>query len=229
MTRFYVAVITDGSKTVRNLLAPYLTSNKDRIEFFDFTDQMIDEYEKGKRDFIFNEKDGKLLKWNDPSFIASVTSDTYTYPRGSRMVPIPFTVLYPDVYAFAWDTYHMDRYADDRIGVYENPQGYFSGYQEIITSVTWLDEYMGGPVVRKSEAVLHEMNMYRAMVNATDECFWAVITPDGEWNCVDGMSALSMMSGDALGCLRRWCMTFKQRFIDPLPDDCFIHAVCCYI
>lgn len=129
MSHFAVAVISDGTKTIEELLAPYQENNmgdcpKEYLAFVDTTDENREIYETGDREFVIM-PDGRRLSPYDNEFKVrndkSKKWESYTYvvPAEFKRVRIPLTDLFKT----------FDEYMDD-IGDKRDPETGKYGYWE---------------------------------------------------------------------------------------------------
>lgn len=159
MSHFKVAVITDGKRTVDELLAPYSEQGFERVpeefmEFEDLSKEYEEEYEGGSAVMYLDPGDRlRMLGGWDEEFRVSgigIGTDTHHVPDGWRRVEIPFKLMYPDLDTFATE-WHGASGVDQKTGKYgywSNTKAKWDWWTELDERGTWLDEYMGGNGLR---------------------------------------------------------------------------------
>ena len=85
---------------------------------------------------------------------------------------------------------------------------------------------------------IHDLERYWVMRNMTNEqyveakrhlSFWSCVTPDGEWHEVAHMGWFGISSDVGGDVHYRWCIEFRERFIDPYDGSCTLHVLNCHI
>lgn len=130
MSHFAVAVITDGTSSIDDLLAPYQENccsepPKEYMEFYETEPDDRHEYHTGSVEFVLT--DGELLKTYNERFRVdgskgSYGTNTHKVPDNLKRVSIPYTLLFSsfDEYMTSWRGEHRD--ADTgRYGYWQNP------------------------------------------------------------------------------------------------------------
>ncbi|MEY8460990.1 hypothetical protein AALA69_07675 [Eggerthellaceae bacterium 24-137] len=130
MSHFAVAVISDGTKRVSELLAPYQENNmgdcpKEYLEFHNVEDEYRQQYENDGATYVFMPDGRRLLPWDeefrvDGSF--GFGSETYEVPEHleRRWIPHKETFAAFDDYMREWCDYENDPDAG-AYGYWENP------------------------------------------------------------------------------------------------------------
>lgn len=168
MSHFAVAVLTDGTKTVSELLEPYQEHNapepvdKKYLVFTDTEEGNRANYESGVRTFYhINAKDGEnealVTSWNKafrkpdaPRWRRS--SSDYEVPDGTRVVEVPLTAIYPTFEDYMREYLNEDRDAETgRYGYWENPNAKWDWYEEGGRFMQFCREALGGSCVRVGE------------------------------------------------------------------------------
>lgn len=156
MSHFAVAVISDGTKTVDELLLPYMENccgepPIEYMEFYEATDE-IAEYETGSIEVVRTKKDGCVTLYSkyDSRFrdYDSPFSSNYVYPKDSEIVSVPYKAFYTTLEEFMHD-YHGIR-LDERtgkFGYWQNPDAKWDWYSE-----------NGGRWRKKAEKIFGEGN-----------------------------------------------------------------------
>lgn len=161
MSHFPCAVITDGTKTVRELMAPYQENNMDTVpreflEFFDVTDEYLERYRNEDITFCFDPDDpyGPVLHppysdacRRESASEYSLNSDDYETPEGWIETKIPLKLIYSTFDDFM--RYHIGEERDEngKYGYWENPNAKWDWYEEYGTP-SWVDDYVGNVPVR---------------------------------------------------------------------------------
>lgn len=132
MSHFAVAVISDGTKTIEELLAPYQENNmgdcpKEYLAFVDTTDGEREGYETGDREFVIM-PDGRRISPFDDEFKVLDESEskrckTYTYvvPEELERVVIPLTEIYTSFDDYMKDIGEERDPETGKYGYWENP------------------------------------------------------------------------------------------------------------
>lgn len=117
MTHFAVAVISDGTKTFEELLAPYDEENEACYTFVDCEEDTRKKWENDTTRRI-RTADGDILSPWDDKFRRSGTigygSDTHFVPVDAEEIEIPLKVVYPSYERFAAE--YMDYIKDPDTG-----------------------------------------------------------------------------------------------------------------
>ena len=139
MSHFAVAVISDGTKDVDELLAPYQENNmgdcpRQYLEFFDEEDKYLSEYEHGGAKMA-KMPDGRLLYPWDDEFRKEgrfgYGSDTHEVPADILVEEVPFKQKYATFEEFVAGWHGMDERNPEtgRYGYFENPNAKWDWYQ----------------------------------------------------------------------------------------------------
>ncbi|MBR6588051.1 MAG: hypothetical protein IKK82_11600 [Kiritimatiellae bacterium] len=139
MTHFAVAVISDGAKTVDELLAPYQENNmgtcpREYLEFFDEEDEYLLKYEHDSVEMV-KMPDGRMLYPWDEEFRKDgefgYGSGTHEVPADAPLIKVPFKEKYETFEQFMADWHGMpERNPEtDRYGYFENPNAKWDWYQ----------------------------------------------------------------------------------------------------
>lgn len=137
MSHFGVMVITDGTKTVDELLAPYQENcngdvPQEYLEFIDEEDGYHERWENESATMI--RMDHRLyLPWDDvfrkPGEIG-YSSNSHVVPEGAPRIDVPFKVLYPDFEDYMSDWCGMERdEKTGRYGFWQNPNARWDWYK----------------------------------------------------------------------------------------------------
>lgn len=151
MSHFCVAVITDGTKGVEEMLAPYQENSmgdvpREYLRFYDAAETERESYEGGSGEFV-RYKD-RLYGIHDKEF-----DFDHGMVKSLPHVSIPFTTLYPTIeeYLRDWGGYEDVDPETGRYGYWENPNAKWDWWVEL--TIGWVDEYMGGtPTCRPARA-----------------------------------------------------------------------------
>jgi hypothetical protein len=145
MSHFAVAVISDGTKTVDELMLPYMENccAEPPIEYMEFeeaTDEVAD-YETGTIEVVRVCLNGHVHLYskydNDFKHYQAVTAENhfqpyrYEYPKDSDLVRVPFNVFYPTLEEYMWEYHGIKR--DERTGKFgswQNPNAKWDWYDE---------------------------------------------------------------------------------------------------
>lgn len=159
MSHFATAVLSDGTKTLEELLAPYQENNMDDVpaEFLEFHDAAEEESEKYENDTTtFVKYKGRLyspydavFRKPDASRYGFSTSD-YEVPEDLPRINIPFKVIYPTIEEYLRDYCGYDA-LDERTGKYgywENPNAKWDWFEVGGRWKNWAEDTIGGTVVR---------------------------------------------------------------------------------
>lgn len=139
MTHFAVAVISDGTKTVDELLAPYQENNmgtcpREYLEFFDEEDEYLEEYQNDSVK-VAKMPDGRLLyPWDDEfrkDGAFGFGSGTHEVPEGIPLVKVPFKEKYATFEQFVADWHGISERNPEtgRYGYFENKDARWDWYQ----------------------------------------------------------------------------------------------------
>lgn len=131
MSHFAVAVITDGDKTVEEMLAPYQENScsecpRKYMEFFDTEGDSRSEYHTGSAEYVITDNGSLVRPWDEMFRVdgqkGCYGATTHKVPDHLRRVNIPYTMLYS-----SFDDY-MTEYCGEkrdeetgRYGYWENP------------------------------------------------------------------------------------------------------------
>lgn len=130
MSHFAVAVISDGTKTIEELLAPYQENNmgdcpKEYLEFNNVEEEYRQQYENGGATYVFMPDGRRLFPWDeefrvDGSF--GFGSETHEVPEHleQRLIPYKETFVTFDDYMREWCDYEKDPETGE-YGYWENP------------------------------------------------------------------------------------------------------------
>ena len=155
MSHYRCAVITDGTKTVEELMAAYQENNletvpQEYLEFYDETDEYKSDYEGGSLVF-YRDPDTLALYWQyDDRFKSDeVAGQRYVIPGGYAKVEIPCNVVYPTFESYMGEFCDKEPNEDGRYGYWENPNARWDWYTEY-ESPCWVDEMLGHTPTRLS-------------------------------------------------------------------------------
>ena len=160
MSHFMCAVITDGTKTVEEMMAPYQENNMDTVppeylEFVDETETYHEEYESSTLRFSFDpsDEDSPILypPWGKPLLIEGhqpKSLDDYETPEGWETTDIPLCVVFT-AFASFMACMHPDVEAGEygSYGYWENPNARWDWYTEL-SSPSWFDDVIGSAPVK---------------------------------------------------------------------------------
>lgn len=158
MSHFAVAVLSDGTKTLEELLAPYQEDDGETIPrgLLEFRDTEVDSrelWESGTREMVW--MDGRLYPPYDKAFRRpgaskfGFCSADYEIPEGLSRVEIPLRALYPDFDVFMRDYRCEERDAETgRYGYWENPNAKWDWWVVGGRWERWAEETIGGVSVR---------------------------------------------------------------------------------
>lgn len=230
MSHFAVAVISDGTKTVDELLLPYMENccAEPPIEYMEFeeaTDEVA-EYETGAVDGVpFNVLYPTLDEYMREYH--GIERDERTGKFGGWQNPNA-----------KWDWYDEDGGRWRRKAYKVFGEGRNSGtksdiiWDEEVEAAAALKWYEDNVEVKKPDAyvpfVVYKMTKEQYVEAHRHLNFRSVVTPDGEWHEVGEMGwwGMSSESGDELV---EWSAKFYERFIEPLGEDDTITIVDCHI
>ena len=139
MTHFAVAVISDGSMTVEELLLPYMESccgepPREYMEFFDKEDEYLKEYESESVE-VAKMPDGRILYPWDEQFrkegAFGYGTGTHEVPAHIPLVKVPFKEKYATFEEFVAGWYGMDERDSEtgRYGYWSVPNPKWDWYQ----------------------------------------------------------------------------------------------------
>lgn len=139
MTHFAVAVITDGTKTVDELLAPYQENNmgtcpREYLDFFDMEDEYLQQYENDSANMA-KMPDGRLLYPWDEQFRKKgkfgFGSGTHEVPEDIPVIRVPFKEKYATFEEFVKDWHGVAERDPEmgRYGYFENSSAKYDWYQ----------------------------------------------------------------------------------------------------
>lgn len=131
MSHFAVAVITDGDKTVEEMLAPYQENScsecpRKYMEFFDTEGDSRSEYHTGSAEYVITDNGSLVRPWDEMFRVdgreGCYGATTHKVPDNLRRVSIPYTLLYKsfDDYMTEWCGEERDK-ETGRFGYWENP------------------------------------------------------------------------------------------------------------
>ena len=164
MSHFSIAVIMDGSKTLEEMMAPYMEYSagvpEDRfLQFYPASEDeyYTDGYASGSATYVVEPGDPTLrLKYDkryvNPQYDAldlfGKRVDKYVFPEGSRFVEVPHKLVYPTFESFMEEWHEASR--DERtgeFGYWQNPNAKWDWYTTW-EERGWSDEFLGGPFGR---------------------------------------------------------------------------------
>lgn len=138
MSHFAVAVISDGTKTIEELLAPYQENNmedcpKEFLEFNDIEEEYREEYENGGGEYVFMPDGRRLLPWDEEFRVKGgigFGTDTHKVPDYLERRLIPFKETFPtfEDYMRDWCVEEKDP-ETGKYGYWENPNAKWDWYQ----------------------------------------------------------------------------------------------------
>lgn len=170
MSHFSLAVLSDGTRTVDELMAPYQEDTggnvpREYLEFYDETNEYMDDWENGDWEFYFDPdfrrmvhdshgdyRQTRLLNAYDGDFCTDLdrpwSCESYAVPEGWRCVRIPHRLMYPTFESFMREHECVEPDHNGRYGYWQNPNGKWDwckvgGYWE-----RWADECVGGTQLR---------------------------------------------------------------------------------
>lgn len=165
MSHFAVAVLTDGTKTVSELLEPYQEHNvpepvdEKYLVFVDTEEENRAAYDNGVRTFYHingedDEDEALVPSWSKafrkpdaPRWRHS--SSDYEVPEGTRAVEVPLTAIYPTFDDYMREYLNEDRDAETgRYGYWENPNAKWDWYEVGGRWTQFFREMIGGVQVR---------------------------------------------------------------------------------
>lgn len=166
MSHFAVAVLTDGTKTVSELLEPYQEHNapepvdKKYLAFVDTEEENRANYESNERVFYHingegNDEDEALVpiwnrafkKPNAPRFGYSLSN--YEVPEVTREVRVPMRAIYPTFDDYMREYLNENRDVETgRYGYWENPNAKWDWYETGGRFMQFCREVLGGVQVR---------------------------------------------------------------------------------
>ena len=222
MTHFAVAVISDGTKTVDELLAPYQENNmgdcpREYLEFFEDDEYDVDP-ETGLRGYYENPNarwDWWVLggRWHGMLRAAKGELGEPSWCTEDRELP-------------------AGRFDAARIGDIDFSRN-LEAYERAIAEWEFNVEGRGGDEDLKwwcsTDYIIDRYGDKETYAKVESTVFWrAVVTPDGEWHEVGevGMWAASSETDDEY---IDWALRFKERFIDPCDPEWTLFVVDCHI
>lgn len=139
MSHFAVAVISDGTKTVDELLLPYMENScgeppLEYMQFYESTEEVA-EYETGSIEVVRTKEDGcvKLYSKYDKRFrdYDEPLKSNYVYPKDSEIVTVPYKVFYTTLeeYMYQYHGVRRDEYTG-KFGYWQNPDAKWDWYSE---------------------------------------------------------------------------------------------------
>lgn len=130
MSHFPVAVISDGTKKVSELLAPYQENNmetcpKEFLEFNSVEDEYRETYESGSTTYVFMPDGRRLLPWDEEFRVEGEIgfgAGTHKVPEHLEQREIPYKETFAtfDDYMRDWCGYEKDPEKGE-YGYWENP------------------------------------------------------------------------------------------------------------
>lgn len=130
MSHFAVAVISDGTKTIEELLSPYQENNmedcpKEFLEFNDIEEEYREEYENGGCEYVFMPDGRRLLPWDEEFRVEGSLgygTNTHKVPDHFEKKHIPYKETFPtfDDYMHDWNGEEKDP-ETGKYGYWENP------------------------------------------------------------------------------------------------------------
>lgn len=131
MSHFAVAVISDGTKKVSELLAPYQENNmgdcpKEYLEFYSVEDEYRPQYENDGCKYVFMPDGRRLLPWDDEFRVdgspLGFGSGTHKVPEHLEQREIPYKETFAtfDDYMREWCGYEKDP-EKGKYGYWDNP------------------------------------------------------------------------------------------------------------
>lgn len=179
MSHFTVAVITDGTKTIGQMMAPYMeysagVPERQYLQFFPAKDDeyYVNDYESGSCSYVL-ERDGITLyskydlRYENPKYdvTAAIRGESveqrYVYPEGSRFVNVPHKLMYPTFESFMEEWHGQDR--DDEtgeFGIWRNPNAKWDWYSTW-SQRGWKHGILGGPSIRIGDIKVERGRMAR--------------------------------------------------------------------
>lgn len=138
MSHFAVAVISDGTKTIDELLAPYQENNmedcpKEFLQFNDIEEEYRNEYENGGCEYFFMPDGRRLLPWDEEFRVDGSRGygpNTHKVPDHLEKKHIPYKETFPtfDDYMRDWNGEEKDP-DTGKYGYWENPNAKWDWYQ----------------------------------------------------------------------------------------------------
>lgn len=173
MSHFKVAVITDGTKSVGELLAPYQEGGiedvpREFLEFVDCTEEVTSEYEEEYHDFYFDPDASTYTLHSKYDPIFDKGDGNFEYPKEWHKVRVPMKLMYPDISEYA-SVYHGYDSESGHYGYWENPNAKWDWFTPLPEHGTWCDDYMGGAVVRLSDISFDPEKQFREEAKWWDE------------------------------------------------------------
>ena len=161
MSHFPCAVISDGTKTIEELMAPYQENNMETVDekylkFFDETAEYRKKYEEETIFFCYDPKDeeGPILypRWHDvrktyEKDSLGIEVKRYVTPEGWVDVTLPYKTVFPTFEDFMLNIYGDEPNEDGRYGYWENPNARWDWYSEY-GPTSWVRDYIGGNPIR---------------------------------------------------------------------------------
>lgn len=137
MSHFAVAVISDGIKTIEELLAPYQENNmddcpKEFLEFFDIEDEYREKYENEGREYALMPDGRRLLPWDEEFRVPGSVgfgSDTHKVPNHIELKEIPHKETFSTFDDFMRDWCGEEKDPETgKYGYWENPNRKWDWY-----------------------------------------------------------------------------------------------------
>ena len=167
MSHFALAVISDGTKTLEDLMAPYQENNTDDVprKYLEFVSEDIGPYEANYNEGIhsmYYDPDANPMqlltaydeRFRVKGFRGSYGTNTHSVPDNWRRVDIPINLLYPtfDDYMRECEGYRDGKDPEtNQYGYWENPNAKWDWYTVGGRWKKWADDTIGGCAVRVGE------------------------------------------------------------------------------
>ena len=159
MSHFTVAVLSDGKKTLEELLAPYQENNcgnvpRQFLEFHDSEEAERENWETGTRTMV--DMNGRLYSPYDEVFKKpnaskyGFCSSDYEVPDELPRIEIPLKVLHPDYEAYLRECCGFEERDPEtgKYGYWENPNAKWDWYEVGGRWEKWARETIGGTSIR---------------------------------------------------------------------------------
>lgn len=251
MSHYALAVLTDGTKSVAELMAPYHEDIENGVPdeflaFSDYTDDLRDEYENRCETLYYEVGDILELK--------HVTrTELEANPDDYRAVDVPLRIVYPDFETFVSD-YCLEDMVEGRVGRWYNVNAKWDWasvggiYTQLcerrfgstsirVGDIRWDVETMRGIVGREydehhgkdpyfDDFRVRGMTREQFVESESHLSFRAVLTPDGIWHEVGDMLGFGL-SSETPEEMYEWDLAFADRFLSD--DDLTLTVVDCHI
>lgn len=165
MSHFTVALIMDGTKTIDEMMAPYMeysahTPDEKYLEFYPAAEDeyYVGDYADGCCEYVIEPGDPVLRLKYDERYVNpeyDIVADfhgkgvaKYVYPDGSRFVNVPFKLIYPtfESYMEEWHEQTRDEKTGE-FGYWQNPNAKWDWCSTWYEN-GWEHEVLGGPSIR---------------------------------------------------------------------------------